>query len=128
MDRGLIGSLEVQMRYRLPGFIGAALPAISDAAGLRIRIAGDVIDAGEVRSVLYREITGLVTEVGGSAVSGRVSLLPFDAGSAGVLRNTFCTSSGRYFFRNVPVGRYVVTATGTGGTLRSKSIHVDTEL
>lgn len=127
MDRGSVGSTRVMATYLRGGVFNVPLPGIERGANLINRI-GVQLDTNPNQPALAREITGLITEVGGAIVAGRVSLTPFDAPPSGVTRNTFCTSSGRYRFRNVASGRYVVTATGIAGALRSKSIHVDTEL
>lgn len=127
MDRGNVGRIYSDLSHSPAGVFPYILPAISDASLVTVHQELALFSGAE-RGVVQRQITGLVTEVGGSAVSARVSLTPFDPAAKGVFRSTFCSSSGRYLFRNVPSGRYAVTATGTGGALRSKSIHVDTEL
>ncbi len=75
-----------------------------------------------------RRISGVVTEMGTTMPGVLLRMVPHNTGSKMEPRATWSGSAGRYQFRGVRPGRYVITAIHLDGEYRAKSIHVDTEI
>lgn len=121
-DRGAVGAVSLLVKKPpVDGYVPPYVP-VSTARILRITSGNDT------RGYTPRSIRGQVTEAGSTVIGSRLSLIPHDLGSSESPRNAWSGTDGRYAFKGLRPGRYIVTAHKLSGEFRSKSVHVDTEL